>query len=90
MAESEKTKQLAESVEIVESHGKLTVSVDKKSRNFWGLGDSGLHALSIELALPKTANVKVKTVSGDIATHTFSACDYTLKNASGDFNLVRN
>ena len=124
LADSERARDLAELVAIVESRGKLTVRVDKKSHSFWGLGDGELHGLSIELALPKVANLKiktisgdievnqalaslqigsisggvvisqnpgttcvVKTVSGDIATHTFSACDYTLKSISGDIKV---
>ena len=65
-ADSKKALELAELVEIVAKGEKLTVRADKKSRGFWGLDDGGLHGLSIELALPQIANLKIKTVSGDI------------------------
>lgn len=136
-ADSKKAAELADQVEIIESKGKLTIKVDKKTwtintklpldmkkQNFWGLSFGGLHGLSFELALPKSANLKIKTVSGDIdvshtlanieigsvsgdvtinqnpngictvktvsgniTTHTFSGCDYTLKSISGDVEV---
>lgn len=66
LADSNKAVKLAELVEIVAKGETLTVRVDKKSRSSWGISDSELHGLSIELALPLVSNVKIKTVSGDI------------------------
>lgn len=136
-ADSKKATGLADLVEIVESRGKLTIRIDKKNwgwnvslpldmkkQNFWGVGFGGLHGLSLEIALPKSADLKIRTVSGDIevtqtlanieigsvsgdviisqnpsgkctvktvsgniASHTFSGCEYTLKSISGDIEV---
>lgn len=101
-ADSKKAAQLADLVEIVESNGKLTIRIDKKNwgwnvslpldmkdRNFWGLSFGGLHGLSIELALPKASNLKIKTVSGDIEVNqTLSSLE--IASVSGDITVVRN
>lgn len=137
LADSKKAMQLAELVEIVEVDRKLTIRfdkkgwsvntslpLDKKNRNFWGISFGGLQGLALELALPEQANLKIKSVSGDIIithtisdleigsvsgdvtisqnpettcivktvsgnieTHTYSACDYTLKSISGDIKV---
>jgi DUF4097 and DUF4098 domain-containing protein YvlB len=124
LAKSEKAKRLAELVEIVAIGRKISIRVDKKNRDFWGLSDGGLHGLSVILTLPKTSTLKVKTVSadvevdqtlaglelgsvsgditvlqnpqgtcvvktvsGDISTHTFSACHYVLKSVSGNIRV---
>lgn len=101
-ADSKKAMQLAELVEIVEVDGNLTIRIDKKIwslntslpldmkyRNFWGLGFGGLHGLALELALPKKANLKIKSVSGDIIiTHTIS--DLEIGSVSGDVTINQN
>ena len=124
LADSKKAVEKAGLVEVVESNGKLIVRFYKKSRTFWGIGDDWLDGLSVELMLPPSSDVKiktvsgdievnqalaslqigsissdvkishnpetrceVKTVSGDILTHTFSACDYKLKSISGDIRV---
>lgn len=124
LADSKKVIEKADQVEIVESNGKLSVRFYKKGRTFWGISDDWGHGLSVELMLPKSADVKIKsvsgdievnqalaslevgsmssditirqnpqttcvikTVSGDISTHTFSACDYKLKSVSGDIKV---
>ena len=124
LADSKKAMEKAGQVEIVESNGKLTVRFYKKGRTFWGISDNSGHGLSVELMLPSSASVKiksvsgdievdqtlatlevgsvsgdvtitrnpeticvVKTVSGDILTHTYSACDYKLKSISGDIKV---
>lgn len=35
----------------------------------------------------ENAVLHLETVSGDITTHTFSACDYTLRSVSGDITV---
>ena len=137
LADSKKAVKLAEMVEIVQVDRKLTIRIDKKTwtintklpldmknQNFWGLNFGGLGGLSVEIALPKSADLKIKsvsgdievnqtvseieigsvsgnviiaqnpsegctikTVSGDIATHTYSACTYILKSVSGDIKV---
>ena len=124
LADSKKALEEAESVEISAEVGELNVRFYKKGRKFWGISDDWLTGLSAEIMLPRTSNVKikmvsgdievnqalaslqigsisggvvisqnptttciVKTVSGDIATHTFSACDYTLKSISGGIKV---
>ena len=137
LADSKKAVKLSEMVEIVQTDRKLTIRIDKKTwsintslpfdmknQNFWGINFGGLSGLSVEIALPKSANLKVKTisgdikinqtvseieiasvsgkvvitqnpsddctiktVSGDIATHTYSACNYILKSVSGDIKV---
>ena len=123
-ADSKKALELAKLVEVVAKGEKLTIRADKKGRSFWGLDDGGLHGLSIELGLPQVANLKIKTVSGDIeinqtvanleidtltsevvinqnpsesctvktvsgsvAAHTFSGCEYKFKSISGDIKV---
>jgi hypothetical protein len=123
-ADSKKAVNLADLVEIEAKGNKLTVRASKKSQFFWSLGDGGLHGISIELALPHDANLKiktvsgdveinqalvnleidsissevsvnknpsescsVKTVSGDIAAHAFSGCEYKLKSISGNIKV---
>ena len=79
LADSKKAVKLAEMVEIVQVDRKLTIRIDKKSwsintslpidmknQNFWGINFGGLRGLSVEIALPKSADLKIKTVSGDI------------------------
>ncbi|MCX6439735.1 MAG: DUF4097 family beta strand repeat-containing protein [Actinobacteria bacterium] len=137
LADSKKAMKLAEMVEIDEVDRKLVIRIDKKTwsvntslpldmknQNFWGINFGGLRGLSVEIALPTNAVLKIKTVSGDllvnqtvseleigsvsgqvtisknpskscsiktvsgdIATHTFSGCDYTLKSVSGDIKV---
>lgn len=137
LADSKKAMKLAEMVEIVQVDRKLTIRIDKKTwtintklpldmknQNFWGLNFGGLGGLSVEIALPKSTDLKIKsvsgdievnqtvseieigsvsgnviiaqnpsegctikTVSGDIATHTYSACTYILKSVSGDIKV---
>ena len=136
-AASKKALKSAELVEIVQVDRKLTIRIDKKSwsintslpldnkdQNFWGFNFGGLRGLSVEIALPTSATLKIKTVAGDlevnqsvseieigsvsggvtigqnpsescsiktvsgaIATHTYSACDYILKSVSGDIKV---
>lgn len=88
-ADSEKAKHLAELVEIVATNNKLTVSVDKRSRNFWGLGDGGLHGLTVILSLPETSKLKIKTVSADIEVNQALA-GLEVASVSGDVTVVRN
>lgn len=137
LADSKKAMKLADMVEIIQVDRKLIVRIDKKTwtintklpldmknQNFWGFNFGGLRGLSVELALPTSADLKmktvsgdlevnqsvseieigsvsgnvtigqnplegctVKTVSGDIATHTYSACNYILKSVSGDIKV---
>jgi len=88
-ADSEKAKSLAQLVEIIEEGKNLTVRVDKKHRSFWGLTDGGLHGLSVELSLPTTSNLSVKTVSGDIEiNHSLSNLD--VASVSGDVKISQN
>lgn len=123
-ADSDKAMELAQLVEIVEAGNRLIVNITKKGRKFFDLTDGGLHRLSVELSLPTTSNLSVKTVSsdvnvnhsltnldiasisgdvrisqnptenctvktisGNIAAHTFSACTYTLKSISGHIKV---
>ena len=79
LADSKKALKLAEMVEIDEIDRKLVIRIDKKTwsvntslpldmknQNFWGINFGGLRGLSVEIALPTSAVLKIKTVSGDL------------------------
>ena len=100
-ADSKKAAELSDQVEITESKGKLTIRFDKKNwswntslpldinkQNFWGLSFGGLHGLSFEIALPKSADLKVKTVSGDFKVSVAPDLDVEVdgNSISGDLN----
>ena len=88
-ADSDKAIELAQLVEIVETGNHLVVNIDKKGRKFWGLTDGGLHRLSVELSLPNTSSLSVKTVSSDIEiNHTLSNVD--IASVSGDVRITQN
>lgn len=101
-AHTKKAAQLADLIEIIESNGKLIVRVDKKNwswnlslpldmkkQNFWGLSFGGLHGLSVEIALPKNADLKIKTVSGDIEV-TQALANIEIGSVSGDVTISQN
>lgn len=101
-ADSKKAAELSDQVEITESKGKLTIRFDKKNwswntslpldinkQNFWGLNFGGLHGLSFEIALPKSADLKVKTVSGDIEVLQTLA-NIEIGSVSGDVTINQN
>lgn len=101
-ADSKKAARLADQVEIVESKGKLTIRIDKKNwgwnvtlpldmkkQNFWGVSFGGLHGLSVEIALPNSADLKIKTVSGDIKVNQALA-SLQIKSVSGEVVISQN
>lgn len=101
-ADSKKAAGLADQVEIIESKGKLTIRIDKKNwgwnvslpldvkkQNFWGVSFGGLHGLSVEIALPKSADLKIKTVSGDIEV-TQTLANIEIGSVSGDVTISQN
>jgi len=89
LADSDKAVELAELVQILAKGESLSIRLDKKGRSFWGLGDGGLHGLSIELALPQISNVKIKTVTGDIEISQ-SLTNVEIGTVSGDVNINQN
>ena len=101
-ADSKKAVELSEQVEIVESKGNLTIRIDKKNwgwnttlpldmkkQNFWGFSFGGLHGLSFEIALPKSADLKVKTVSGDIEV-VQTLANIEIGSVSGNVTITQN
>lgn len=102
LADSKKAVKLAEMVEIVLVDRKLTIRIDKKTwsintklpldmknQNFWGLNFGGLSGLSVEIALPKSAELKIKTVSGDIEV-TQELANIEIGSISGDVTISQN
>jgi hypothetical protein len=100
-AASKKAAELAKLVEIVETDGKLVVrmekklnrkpslSLDIKDQKFFGLSFGSLHDLSIEIALPKTSNLNIKTVSGDIEVNQIVS-NLDIGTVSGDVKINQN
>lgn len=89
LSKSEKTKNLAELVEIIATDKKLTVRIDKRNHNHWGLGDGGLHGLSVILMLPMKSTLKIKTVSADIEVNQTLA-RLEIASVSGDVTILQN
>lgn len=102
LADSKKAMKLAEMVEIVQVDRKLTIRIDKKTwtintklpldmknQNFWGLNFGGLSGLSIELALPNSANLKIKTVSGDLEVNQ-TVSEIEIASVSGNVTIGQN
>ena len=89
LADSKKAIEKANLVEVSESNGKLTVRFYKKGRTFWGIGDDWLQSLSVELMLPRSAHVKIKSVSSDIEVNqTLGSLE--ISTVSGDVEVLQN
>ena len=89
LADSKKALEEAEFVEISAEVGELNVRFYKKGRKFWGISDDFLTGLSAEIALPRTSNVKIKTVSGDIEVNQALA-RLQIGSISGDVVISQN
>ena len=89
LADSKKALGEAESVEISAEVGELNVRFYKKGRKFWGISDDWLTGLSAEIMLPRTSNVKIKTVSGDIEVNQALA-SLQIGSISGDVVISQN
>jgi Putative adhesin len=102
LADSKKAMKLAEMVEIDAVDRKLTIRVDKKTwsvntslpldmknQNFWGLNFGGLRGLSVEIALPKSTELKIKTVSGDLQINQ-TVSELEIGSVSGDVTISQN
>lgn len=87
--DSDKALELAQLVEIVEAGNRLIVNITKRGRKFWVLTDGGLHRLSIELSLPTTSNLSVKTVSSDVDVN-HSLTNLEITSVSGDVRISQN
>jgi hypothetical protein len=88
-ADSDKAMELAQLVEIVEAGNRLIVNITKKGRKFFDLTDGGLHRLSVELSLPTTSNLSVKTVSSDVDVN-HSLTNLEITSVSGDVRISQN
>lgn len=99
---SKKALKLAELVEIVQVDQKLTVRIEKKTwsintslhldkedQNFIGINFGSLRGLSVEIALPESAHIKIKTVSGDLEIHQ-SLSEIEIGSVSGDVTINQN
>lgn len=89
LADSMKALEQAGSVEISAEVGELNVRFYKKGRKFWGISDDWLQGLSAEIMLPRTSNVKIKTVSGDIEVNQALA-SLQIGTISGDVVISQN
>lgn len=88
-ADSRKALDGAALVEISAEVGELNVRFYKKGGKFWGISDDYLTGLSAEIALPRTSNVKIKTVSGNIEINQALA-SLQIKSISGDVLISQN
>ena len=88
LAASKKALNLAELVEIVQVDQKLTVRTLKKT---WSIKPSRRsdQGLSVEIALPESAHIKIKTVSGDLEIHQ-SLSEIEIGSVSGDVTINQN
>ena len=89
LADSKKALEEAEFVEISAEVGELNVRFYKKGRKFWGINSDSLSGLSAEIALPRTSNVKIKTVTGDIEVNQALA-SLQIKSVSGNVVIRQN
>ena len=84
LADSKKALEEAEFVEISAEVGELNVRFYKKGRKFWGINSDSLSGLSAEIALPRTSNVKIKTVSGNIVIRQNPTTTCIVKTVAGN------
>jgi hypothetical protein len=102
LAASEKALKTAGLAEIVQVDRKLTVRIDKKSwsinttlpfdkkdQNFWGINFGPLRGLSVEIALPESASLKIKTVAGDLEVNQ-AVSELEIGSVSGDVTIGKN
>ncbi|TRZ73062.1 MAG: hypothetical protein D4Q78_02280 [Streptomycetaceae bacterium] len=102
LADSKKAMKLAEIVEIDEIDRKLVIRIDKKTwsvntslpldmknQNFWGINFGGLRGLSVEIALPASAVLKIKTVSGDLLVNQ-TVSELEIGSVSGQVTISKN
>jgi DUF4097 and DUF4098 domain-containing protein YvlB len=102
LAASKKALKLAGLVEIVQVDRKLTVRIEKKTwsintslrldqedQNYLGINFGSLRGLSVEIALPESANLKIKTVSGDLEINQ-SVSEIEIGSVSGDVTMNQN
>jgi len=102
LADSKKALKLAEMVEIAEIDRKLVIRIDKKTwsvntslpldmknQNFWGINFGGLRGLSVEIALPTSAVLKIKTVSGDLLVNQ-TVSELEIGSVSGQVTISKN
>ena len=89
LADSKKALEEAALVEISAEEGELNVRFFKKGRKFWGISDDWLTGLSVEVMLPRTSKVQIKTVSGDIEVNQALAT-LQIGTISGDVVISQN
>ena len=89
LADSKKALEEAEFVEISAEVGELNVRFYKKGRKFWGINSDSLSGLSAVIALPRTSNVKIKTVTGNIEVNQALA-SLQIKSVSGEVVISQN
>ena len=88
LAASKKALKLAELVEIVQVDQKLTVRTLKKT---WSINTSRRsdQGLSVEIALPESAHIKIMTVSGNLEVHQLMS-EIEIGSVSGDVTINQN
>lgn len=102
LAASKGALKTADLVEIVQVDRKLNVHMDIKSwgknsaqpwdfkkQKFWGINFGDSRGLSVEIALPETASLGIKTISGDLQINQ-AVSDLKIESVSGDVIIGKN